>query len=470
MTVEQQHRLWFLSSDFIATMLAWCVFNVVRFNTLEVSQEVESVLIYLKYPTVILGQVLTPLLMMSLYWLSGFYNRTQTKSRIEVVNSTLGSVMFGVIIIYFIAIIDDPLPDRYSNYILLLILAALFTGSLLVGRLFITRLILKRLSRGIETIKTVIIGDERDVRECINRLEHVYRANGHEVVGVVLEDNPDGGIDGCTMLSWATLTDDCKRLAPDKIILAISGDDVNRIVAVTRRLYSLDIPVQLPAWKAVSGITRIRVKNVAGEPLADISTVNITESYRNIKRVTDVVAAAIGLVLVAPVMAVIACMIKADSPGPVFYSQTRVGYRRRRFTIYKFRTMTVDAERSGPMLSTVSDDRITRLGHTLRKYRLDELPQLWNVLKGDMSIIGPRPEREYFLDIIAGRAPQVAMCHQLRPGLTSLGMVKYGYASNVDQMIDRLAYDMIYLENVSLPVDLKILAFTVRTVMTGKGI
>ncbi|MDE7386504.1 MAG: sugar transferase [Muribaculaceae bacterium] len=459
-----------MSSDFIATMLAWCVFNIVRFNTLEVSQDVDSVLDYLRFPKVVLGQILTPLMMMSLYWLSGFYNRMQTKSRIEVVGSTFGSVIIGVIFIYFIAIIDDPLPDRYSNYMLILILTGLLMGSVLIGRLFITRLIIKRLERRTETIRAIIVGDEREVHECINRLEHIYRTNGHEVVGVVLDDKPGVDVPGYRMLSWGSLAEDCKRLHPDKIILALKGDDVNRIVAVMRKLYQFDIPVQLPAWKAVSGVTRVRVKNVAGEPLTDISAVNISESYRNIKRVIDIAGAAFGLVLVSPVLAVIACMIKLDSPGPVFYSQERVGFRRRRFTIYKFRTMTVDAELDGPALSTENDERITHLGHTLRKYRLDELPQLWNVLKGDMSLIGPRPEREFFLNIIAGRAPQVAMFHQLRPGLTSLGMVKYGYASTVDQMIDRLAYDMIYLENVSLPVDLKILAFTVRTVITGKGI
>lgn len=132
--------------------------------------------------------------------------------------------------------------------------------------------------------------------------------------------------------------------------------------------------------------------------------------------------------------------------------------------------MKVDAEVNGPTLSSLDDPRITRLGKTLRKYRLDELPQFWNVLKGDMSLVGPRPEREYYIKQIVAKAPYYSLIHQVRPGITSWGMVKYGYASTVDEMISRLQYDILYIENVSIIVDLKILFYTVHTVFTGKGI
>ena len=176
------------------------------------------------------------------------------------------------------------------------------------------------------------------------------------------------------------------------------------------------------------------------------------------------------LLLLSPVIGILAIAIKCDSPGPIFYRQQRVGYHRRMFNIIKLRSMKVDSECHGPRLSSADDPRVTRLGHMLRKYRLDELPQFWNVLVGDMSLVGPRPEREYFINLIMRQAPYYTLVHSVRPGITSWGMVKYGYASSVDQMVERLRYDLIYIENVSFPVDMKIILYTIRTVFTGKGV
>ena len=171
-----------------------------------------------------------------------------------------------------------------------------------------------------------------------------------------------------------------------------------------------------------------------------------------------------------PVYAVLALSVRLDSPGPVFYRQCRIGYHKRPFDIIKFRTMRTDAEEAGPALSADEDPRITRLGKILRKYRLDELPQFWNVLKGEMSLVGPRPEREFYIRQIMERQPAYSLIHQVRPGITSWGMVKFGYATSVDEMIERLRYDLLYLENVSFGVDLKILFHTVSTVLCGRGL
>ena len=209
---------------------------------------------------------------------------------------------------------------------------------------------------------------------------------------------------------------------------------------------------------------------MAGEPLVDISSPSMSQSTINLKRCGDVFVSAVTLALLAPLFAVLAIAIRFDSVGPVFYRQERIGYHKRPFKILKFRTMRIDAEKAGPQLSTANDPRITRLGHLMRKYRLDELPQFWNVLIGDMSIVGPRPEREFFIRQILERAPYYALIHQVRPGITSWGMVRHGYASDVNGMIERLQYDLLYLANVSLMVDLKIMMYTVRTVVTGKGV
>jgi lipopolysaccharide/colanic/teichoic acid biosynthesis glycosyltransferase len=204
--------------------------------------------------------------------------------------------------------------------------------------------------------------------------------------------------------------------------------------------------------------------------LIDITNAHTSPSTLNCKRLADIVISFFALILLIPVFLVIATAVKREKSGSIIYSQERIGYHKCPFKIYKFRTMKVDAEADGPLLSSITDKRVTRTGRFLRKYRLDELPQFFNVLRGDMSLVGPRPEREYYIRQIVVKAPYYNLVHQVRPGITSWGMVKYGYATTVDQMIERLQYDLLYIDNVSLQVDLKILFHTVNTVFTGKGL
>lgn len=191
---------------------------------------------------------------------------------------------------------------------------------------------------------------------------------------------------------------------------------------------------------------------------------------RNIKFSLDKVASLFLLICLSPLFAYLAWRVGKDSPGPVFFSQERIGYKGKPFVIYKFRTMYRNAEENGPMLSSADDRRVTPFGRVMRRYRLDELPQLWNVLKGEMSLVGPRPERSCYVERIVKRAPLYSRLQNMRPGITSLGMVKFGYASDVDQMLRRLEYDILYCENRSFVMDLRILIYTVKTVITGKGI
>lgn len=204
--------------------------------------------------------------------------------------------------------------------------------------------------------------------------------------------------------------------------------------------------------------------------MVDVTDNNFSSVEKNIKLFVDKLLSAVVLLLLSPLFAYIAWRVGKDSSGPVFFRQERVGCLGKPFLMYKFRTMYVNAEENGPLLSSENDERVTPFGRIMRKYRLDELPQFWNVLKGDMSIVGPRPERKYFIDEIVKKAPYYYLLHNVRPGITSLGMVKYGYAGDVDKMIERLEYDMLYYENMSLAMDLTILIYTVKTVITGKGI
>lgn len=213
----------------------------------------------------------------------------------------------------------------------------------------------------------------------------------------------------------------------------------------------------------------VRSSNLFGVPLVNLSRGSWSPGMRATKRVMDVVLSGLALLLLSPLFAWIAWRVKRGSDGPVFYRQERLGLYGQPFQIIKFRTMVTDAEGETPQLSSDEDPRITQVGRRLRQMRMDELPQFWNVLRGEMSMVGPRPERAFFADQIVEQSPHFLRLQKVRPGLTSWGQVKYGYAENVAQMRQRLRYDIMYLENISLLLDLKILLYTVKTVLRQEG-
>ena len=471
MKSDTKYRLIYVCGDYIASSMAWLLFNVVRYNTLDSINFASSLGDFLLFPNVLWGQLLFPLLMLGLYWLSGYYNKIFIKSRIESIISTLTSTLIGTVFIYFIAIIDDPIPDRYSNYELVLILAGLLFGFVALSRSIISsRVIILRDSRKIFR-RVAVVGTSRAIEDCINRINVRFPSLGLKVVAAVPTDStPLPDYDGVTIIASDDITSASRELNIEQFILAMPDSPEAERMKFVRRLYLLNKPILQPEWYNDSLTSRSRVSNVAGEPLTDISSAVISESTRNIKRTADIIVSAIALIILLPVFGVIAVCIRWHDGGPILFAQERIGYHGKKFRILKFRTMVPNAELNGPALSHVNDSRITPLGHFLRKYRLDELPQFWNVLKGEMSLVGPRPEREYFEEQIIARAPEFILLHQLRPGITSWGMVKYGYASDIDAMLSRMRYDIIYLENVSVAIDLKILFYTVNTVITGKGI
>lgn len=481
MISENRQRALYIAGDLLATVSAWLVFSYIRFVMVGESENYSSFASFLGIRPVILGLILFPLGMSGLYWLSGYYNKVFIKSRIEELTTTLSTAFVGTIAIYFLAIVDDPIPDRATNYELLVMLFGLLFTFVYLERLTFTTLNSRRVASGKIAFNTVYVGSLADVPGAIHRLESGINHLSHafRVVGILewisptdKSRAPESGkseIAGLPVLSLNDMESFCRANDVRTIVVARSDCSPGELLELITKLLPLEIPVLMSPSLVNLLTAKPRLNRLVADPFIDITTPYIAESTINMKRAGDFIGALIAAILLIPTYLVIAIAVKLDSKGPVIYTQKRIGLHRKPFYILKFRTMTVDAEASGPRLSSENDPRITRVGRFLRKYRLDELPQFINVIAGNMSLVGPRPERDHYIQQILENAPYYTLLHCVRPGITSLGMVKHGYASSIDEMIQRMHYDLIYIENVSFTTDLKIIAYTIATVMSGKG-
>ena len=467
----RKHTLVFVLIDFLAAMLAW--FGFFAYRKIFIESDKFGYHIPLEADqNLYLGLLVIPLYWTILYLLAGTYVDVWRKSRIKEISRTFSIGVIGVVILFFSLLLDDEVRSYevyYKTVITLFSLHVLLTAT---GRVLIATYIKQLINSEKIGFNTIVVGNNLPAVALVKEIKQEKNKQGYLLTGFVhVPDESDQPLhDGLKHLGdFTSLPRLIEQYKTDEIIIALDTTKHKTITAVTNLLEDENVILKIvpDLFDVVSG--SVKMQNVLGTALIEINHQIMPMWQRVFKRLLDVVVSAVILLVFSPIYVGLSIAVRITSPGPVFFKQERIGLHGKPFNIIKYRTMVVDAEASGPALSSKNDKRITGLGKTLRKYRLDEIPQFFNVLVGDMSLVGPRPERQFFIEQIMKVAPHYKHLQRVRPGITSWGMVKYGYAENIDQMIERLKFDIIYIENRSLAMDFRIMIYTVKTIIQGRG-
>lgn len=470
----KRHTLYFIIADFLSGCIAFAIFFVYRKYHMDgdvgfcaVMEDVCNDWKFYVDITVI------PLCWIVCYAFGNSYRKIYRKSRLKELDTTFKEVLLGTLVLFFAIILDDEIFNYrdYLHYFLLLF--ALQFGLTYLFRFVIVAVTNNRIHSGKLKFNTILVGGGKEALRYYHALQQQSLSSGTALVGFVTTNGED-----TTELSalipnlgnYQQLPELIKTYGVQEMVVAVGEETrviLGKIFPNVDSTSSLLVKIFPHMNDYVIGA--VNSTAVYHEPLIELQLDFMPLWQKFCKRLADIIISLVCMILCLPLYLFLAFGVRCSSPGPILFRQERVGYRGKPFHIIKFRSMYVDAESDGPQLSSEHDSRITHFGVFIRKTHLDEIPQFFNVLRGEMSLVGPRPERQYYIDQIVKKAPHYRLVQLIKPGLTSWGQVTYGYAENVDQMVERLRYDMVYLENMSLLLDCKILIYTALAVIKHKG-
>lgn len=457
----------YIFSDFMASFIVWVLFMLFR-KTVNDGVFFDGLRVLIPNYNFFTSLAIFPFSSAFVHYLSGFYLQPYKQTRLTTILTTLAASGIISIVIFFALLLDDVVVSyEYYYYSLLVLFVLLFS---------VTYFFREMISSGVRynyktkkwTINTLIIGTGANALKIANELEK--NAEQNTLVGFISINQqvlvPQERVLG-NMSQLGTIIDEYRI---NESIVVLDNANENQLFTIINSLYKYNIDIRFTPrlYEILTGSAKINRLEIS--PLVSITNPSMSDWQLSVKRFADIVISVIALILLSPFLVFFMIRIKGDSKGPVFYRQERIGRYGRPFKILKFRTMYVGSENGTPRLSSANDDRITPVGRILRKYRIDEIPQFFNVIKGDMSLVGPRPERRYYINRIIEEAPYYCLLYKIRPGLTSWGPIKIGYSDTVEKMIERLNYDIIYMDNMSLLTDLKILIYTIEIIFRGKGV
>lgn len=452
--------------DLISLALIWFLFFSYRDVYIEHTEVVLDTNFYK-------GLCFVTVFWLTFYFIQGTYRNVLRNYRLKTLFNTLIASLFGSFIIFLVLLLDDieNITSYKDYYKMLIVLFSLHFFITLIPRMILITYQVKTIHNGKFGFNTLIIGGSEKAIEIVEELKQLKQNSGHRLAGFANINGSDYKLK--SKLKFLGHISDVHQIIKnykiEEVIIALESSDHEKITDIITSLNAFDLIINIVPdnYDILAG--QVKMNSIFGALLIQINQDPMPEWQHSTKRLIDVVASVFALIILFPIFLVIALLVKLTSKGPIFFKQERIGINGKPFHIIKFRTMHVGAEKNGPQLSSSNDNRITPLGKFLRKTRLDEFPQFWNVLRGDMSIVGPRPERQFYIDKISKKDPQYLYLHKVKPGITSWGQVKFGYAENVDEMVQRMKYDLLYIRNMSLALDFKIMFYTVAIIIKAKG-
>jgi exopolysaccharide biosynthesis polyprenyl glycosylphosphotransferase len=458
--------------DFFAAATSWALFFLYRKLLLE------PVYFGTRFPLNLdlrfyLGVVIIPVFWIVLYYLSGYYKDPFRKLRLNELGQTFFISLIGVTILFFSLILDDIIVSYKNYYTSFLVLFSIHFILTYIPRSIITTTTTRKIHRGIIGFKTLLVGSNERAVEIYKDITDRKNISGNRVIGFISvhEKNHTQLAEHIPQLgNLDNLTEVAENNQIEEVIIALESsehDEINRIIYLLNKC-NVIIKAIPDLHDILTGT--VKINTIYRTPLIQISRDLMPVWQVNLKRTIDIIISMIVLIVFSPLIIFLVIGVKTSSKGPVLYKQERIGKNGKPFILYKFRSMYANAEKNGPELTRKDDARLTTFGKFMRNRKLDEIPNFINVLAGEMSLVGPRPERRYYIEQIVEKAPHFIHLLKVKPGITSWGQVKYGYAENVNEMIKRLDYDLLYIQNMSLLVDFQIIIYTFLTIFGSKNV